>query len=144
MKKRSTVALATKDTHTMVLSKTVLETIIQEEFPHVYEDLRRVAMQRHNNELNAIKMTDDIIAHHYHDKRGLERRQTQSEESMEDINNKIQFESVEELYKEVKDRFALEELLGEDGAAEADLEIESLISPGIELLLKQLKGRQAC
>lgn len=143
--RRTTYAVATRETHTMVLSKIDLETIVLTEYPHIYSELKKLSNQRHVHRETLIKEVENFIR--------LTSRITNSDmdlvnksaETLSSVDNTNCYREVTplQLYKESITRYPIEDLINEQGTEVKDLTFEEIFNSKEEnttILLKYLQG----
>ncbi len=135
---RETYAIATRDAHLMVLSRTDLESVIKEEFPHIYEEIKRKAIERLEAEFKTIKEAERLLV-----AKGKFRavyKEAKNRNRLTSIKKSSELvREMGELETKAVDRFPIEELLGENSAHIPDLPLEKVTASGFEVLFSQLQ-----
>lgn len=60
-KNRRTCCVASKKCHLMIMSRMEFESIVQDEFPHIFGELSKIALQRYENELQEAAEKEKIF-----------------------------------------------------------------------------------
>jgi CRP-like cAMP-binding protein len=135
---RETYAIVTRDAHLMVLSRTDLESVIKDEFPHIYAEIKDKAIQRLEAEFKSIKEVERLLVC-----KGKFRKVFKEEKHSHKLASiKKSSELVREmgeLETKALDRFPIEDLLGETAAHVPDLPLEKVTASGFEVLFSQLQ-----
>lgn len=145
-KKRQYYAIANRETHLMVLSKSDMESIIKEEFPQVYQDLRETADKRLEVDMDKQREIESILM-----KMNYENTLRRDQSNYSDTSTLLQEEvntygtiTLDVLHERAKNSFPIEEMIGEQGTDVKDLELKDIVNNPdiqIELLSMQLEGR---
>lgn len=139
---RENYAIATRDTHLMVLSRTDLESVIKEEFPHIYEEIRLKAIERLEFEFKTIKEVERLLLTKGKFKQVF--KEEKSRARLASIKKPSEFvKEMSELETKAVDQFPIEELLGESSSHVPDLPLEKVTASGFEVLFSQLQRRPA-
>jgi len=151
-KERRFDAVASKDSHTLLLARIEFESIIKEEFPHIYRELSQIAIAKYDQELKLTWELKSLV------------RASCPDLECEDNDEELQSAGAPEdhpylrltlhdLYEKSKDRFPVEELLqpasnekrkSEDiDKNDSDLDFEKVKTGEIEVLARELRGSRA-
>lgn len=145
-KRRQHYAIANKDTHLMFLSKTDLESILKDEYPLIYSELKRISDKRLEQDMIKIKEIDNIAS-------AVERRRPVDITKDDASESSIILEKEEEAYKNITlenlyDRatypFGIEEIIGEQATEVKDIPFEETFDNKelpLDRLAEQLEGR---
>lgn len=145
-KDRQVIAKAMTDCHLMILPRYELEGTLKEEFPHKYESLFSIAMNRSQEMANRSIIFKDLIEEH-----GIK---VESNTSLDDSRieyqnmDKLQI-SEDKLFEQAGQTFPIEDLLQNmmnrtqfRTSLRQKEELEKIKSKEIEVLLADLRGRQ--
>ena len=132
---RATVAMATKKTSMMVLSKVDMETIIQEEFPHIYGQIKKLALDRAIKELETIQKIDEIgkKENEFYEAIDYARKNKRTEA---DIHKQTHLLT---MYEQTLDSFPLEQMIGESADLEPSLPLKNMADDEMINLLTTLQ-----
>lgn len=134
---RATVAMATKKTSLMVLSKVDMETIIQEEFPHIYGQIKKLALDRAIKELETTQKIDEIgrKENDYYESHDPSRKNKRTEL---EIHKQTHLRT---MYEQSLDSFPLEQMIGASADLEDPLPLKKLGDDEMVNLLTNLQGK---
>lgn len=133
---RATVAMAIRKTSLMVLSKIDMETIIQEEFPHIYGQIKKLALDRAIKELETTQKIDEIgrKENDYYEPHDTTRKNKRTDL---DIHKQTHLLT---MYEQSLDSFPLEQLIGASADLEEPLPLKKLGDEEMVNLLTNLQG----
>ena len=142
-RKRTTFAVATKDTHLMVLSRTEFDSILPQEFPHVYQEVKKLSFQRVEEEISSSKNIDKMIGKFGGFAPGeiqnIPHNNASNHKKKKGKRNEAVFRELVDLEEKTKDRFPIEDILDVDAFPAHDLTTDMVSGDGLEVLVNQLQ-----
>ena len=140
-KERRFDALASKDSHVMLLARIDFESIVKEEFPHVYRELSQIAIEKYDRELKLAWEIKGVVKASCPE---LELDDSDEEEqAAADLEEQPFLRlTLQDLFEQSKDRFPIEELLQGDagGLNDSTLDFERVKTGEIEVLAREFRG----
>ena len=130
---RQNYAVASEECHLMILSRTELEGIIQDEFPHVYQELQKASIMRQARLTARIDNMSSLF-------KSKSINRTIDQNLMDDRTNTKSatgLNKAEDLYYKSLTAYPIEDLIGEEACLNPSLTFDEVNSRGIELLYNQ-------
>lgn len=137
--KRATHAVANCDSHLMILSRSDFESVVLEEFPHIYMNIKDIAFKRAKRQFSLIKQIDSLLEKRYHTKKTLSSRAILPSRVKETQQKSWLSQKPEDLYDIPEDLYPMESLLKVSASGNVMEEIKAQYDEELELLATQFE-----
>lgn len=165
-RKRVYFLATASDCDLYLLSRTEFENIVMNEYPHIFQEMKALAVKREERDLEMIESSlkrareenqirDWMVA--MEDETIMKNVRTLFRDSVATEVDDHEIQPLEEMFEEMKEKLPLEELLNnfevsrsdgeeeedEEASADSDIKFEDVSTIGLQKMYSQFRGRPA-